>query len=68
MIERNFLIEFRRVTESNWKNCAIDPHIYGFQFQAGTKWNPGLSENSIEAYERNLDLRFPNDFKAFSAQ
>lgn len=65
MIDSDFLNEFKRVTESKWKNCAIDPHIYGFQFQAGTKWNPGLSEANIEAYERNLNLSFPNDFKVF---
>jgi SMI1/KNR4 family protein SUKH-1 len=65
MIDSDFLIEFKRVTELNWKSCAIDPQIYGFQFQAGTKWNPGLSENSIEAYESDLCISFPHDFKAF---
>jgi hypothetical protein len=65
MIDSDFLIEFKRVTELNWKDCLIDPQIYGLQFRAGTKWNPGLSANTIEAYEGDLCVRFPHDFKTF---
>jgi hypothetical protein len=51
MIDRQFLSEFKRLTESRWQQAAIDPHIYGFQFQPGTKWNPGLPPEAIDAYE-----------------
>jgi hypothetical protein len=64
MIVRDFLGELKRVTESSWKYGAINPHVYGFQFQSGTKWNPGLSETHISDYEDILRVRFPHDFKA----
>ena len=43
----------------------IDPNIYGFQIQRGTRWYPGLSEDKIVEYENVLGVRFPDDFKIF---
>lgn len=60
-----FLTEFRRATEAKWHDLAIDPALYGFQFQTGTRWNPGLSDQQIAAYQDLLGVRFPNDFRAF---
>jgi hypothetical protein len=65
MIDSQFLLEFRHETEEKWRKQAIDPRIYGFQFQAGTRWNPGLSYEQILAYENKVCIRFPSDFKAF---
>ena len=64
MLDNNFLAEFKRVTELNWSTYSIDPTIYGFQFQPGTRWNPGLSDQKITEYEEVLAVRFPNDFRA----
>lgn len=60
-----FLAEFKRVTEPTWRNRAINPQVYGFQFQPGTRWNPGLPDEQIAAYEGLLGVRFPRDFHAF---
>jgi hypothetical protein len=65
MLSNSFLAEFKRVTEAKWHERPINPNIYGFQFQQGTRWNPGLSENKIAAYENVLGVRFPYDFQAF---
>jgi hypothetical protein len=65
MMNSEFLPEFRRKTEEHWRQHSIDPSIYGFQFQAGTRWNAGLSDEQILAYENAVSIRFPLDFKAF---
>jgi hypothetical protein len=65
MLTNNFLAEFKRATEAKWRELPIDPALYGFQFQPGTLWNPGLSNQQIAAYQHSLDVRFPNDFHAF---
>ena len=65
MISTDFLMEFRRATEAKWREKSIDPTIYGFQFQRGTRWNEGLSDEMVREYEMVLRVRFPHDFKAF---
>ena len=67
MIDRDFLSELKRATESKWRNADIDHHLSAFQFQRGTKWNPGLSAEAIAEYENALQARFPDDFRAFLA-
>jgi len=58
-----FLIEFKRQTEAHWQEKGINPAIYGFQFQHGTRWNKGLTANEIASYELALGVKFPRDFK-----
>ena len=65
ILTNDFLTEFRRATEAKWHDLTIDPGLYGFQFQTGTRWNPGLSDQQIAAYQDLLGVRFPNDFDAF---
>lgn len=65
MLGSDFLPEFKRATEAKWRERPINPRIYGFQFQPGTRWNPGLSDDKIAEYENVLGVRFPYDFRAF---
>ncbi len=62
-IDDDFLAFFKRETEAYWKDIEINPCVYGYQFQSGTRWNAGLNTSEIEAYENALGTRFPNDFK-----
>lgn len=62
-LDRQFLEQFKRETEARWSTAKTDPQLYGFQFQPGTRWNRGLSEAQILAYEHALKLRFPDDFR-----
>jgi hypothetical protein len=64
LLEREFLREFRDVTQAKWREKAIDRKIYGFQFQKGTRWNPGLTEEAIREYERALRALFPDDLRS----
>jgi SMI1 / KNR4 family (SUKH-1) len=65
MLSRDFLLEFKKATELNWSRQSINPAVYGFQFQRGTRWNPGLSTAEITEYENLLGVQFPLDFRAF---
>jgi hypothetical protein len=42
MITDQFLQTLKQTTEARWQQRAINRQIYGFQFQPGTHWNPGL--------------------------
>jgi SMI1/KNR4 family protein SUKH-1 len=65
MLSSDFLAKFKHATEARWQARPINPHIYGFQFQRGTRWNPGLSDDKIAEYENVLGVRFPYDFRTF---
>ena len=65
MISVEFLSEFKRETEERWRKKSLEPEIYGFQFQAGTRWLPGLPDKQIQAYENEVYVHFPSDFAAF---
>jgi hypothetical protein len=65
MITDGFLQTLKQTTESRWQNRAIHRQVYGFQFQAGTRWNPGLDEGTIAEYEASLGVKFPDDFRTF---
>ena len=60
----DFLAGLKQVTEARWGEQSPNPAVYGFQFQRGTRWNPGLSDSHITEYERTLEVSFPSDFKA----
>ena len=63
LIDNEFLLEFKRQTEARWEHEDINPGIYGFQFQRGTRWNRGLTDADIEMYQADLGVQFPTDFK-----
>jgi hypothetical protein len=65
LLSRKFLAEFRGATEGTWGQRSINPTISGFQFQPGTRWNPGLSDEEVAQYETVLGVRLPHDFRAF---
>ena len=65
MLTRDFLVDFKTATEQRWSQHSIDPAIFGFQFQRGTLWNPGLSDREIAEYEHVVGVRFPHDFRVF---
>ncbi len=63
MLDKEYLAEFKRKTETRWETAQINPGIYGFQFIKGTKWNPGLKPAQITQFEEALSVRFPTDFR-----
>jgi len=65
MLTDDFLSDFKRATEAGWSERSVNPTLYGFQFQRGTRWNAGLPDEQISEYEQALEVRFPHDFKSF---
>lgn len=65
MLTADFLMEFKRATEVKCREKSIDPTLYGFQFQRGTRWNEGLSAEMVSEYEIVLRVQFPHDFRKF---
>lgn len=63
MISKAFLQRFKLQTEHYWAQREINPIVYGFQIQRGTRWNDGLTETEITDYEGVLNVRFPEDFR-----
>jgi hypothetical protein len=64
MIDKQFLANFKRATEAKWATQSINPTIFGSQFQRGPRWLPGLSNEQIASYEREVGIHFPHDFRA----
>lgn len=57
------LARFKERTEASWANAELEPRVFGYQIQRGTRWNPGLSTGEIDAYERALGVVFPAAFR-----
>lgn len=62
-IDDQFLKRLKSHTETHWVQATIKPGGYGFRFQRGTLWNPGLADLQITEYEKTLHVRFPDDFR-----
>jgi len=65
MLNSDFYVSFKRASEEKWRNISIRSSFWGFQIQAGTQWNPGLSEKKIDQYESDVNVSFPSDLRAF---
>ena len=65
LIDRDFIASFKQSTEGLWSALVINPGLYGFQFQKGTRWNPGLSEIQIDQYEKELGFGLSSDLRLF---
>jgi hypothetical protein len=64
MLPREFLLTFKATTEKYWRERTVNAQVSGFQFQQGTRWNPGLSDAAIAEYENSVSIRFPTDLKS----
>ena len=54
---------FKINTERLWEDPEICLDTYGYQIQAGTKWNPGLKYQEIQSFEQKLGFRLPWNYK-----
>jgi hypothetical protein len=68
----HFLNWFRARTEATWSTYRprtfedyVAAGVGGSDWQRGTRWAGGLSEEQIEQIERRWSLRFPPDYRLF---
>jgi hypothetical protein len=62
---KDFFQWLKSESENYWQTIEINSGIYGFQIRQETKWLPGLSENEIVGYEKELGFQFPEIYKEF---
>ncbi len=55
----------KQETETYWKDAKLKDDIYGFQIQAGTRWNEGLSDAEIASFEKKMGFAFPPIYKLY---
>ncbi len=60
-----FFVWLKQETEAYWKDIKLKDEIYGFQIQAGTRWNPGLNDDEIARYEKDMGFAFPPIYKLY---
>jgi hypothetical protein len=65
MLEIDSVLAFKSASEEKWRTTSIKDTVWGFQIQAQTRWNPGLTDEAIRQYEDALDASFHQDFKTF---
>jgi hypothetical protein len=53
-----------QLQKKKWRNTSIKG-TWGFQIQAQTRWNPGLTDKTVMQYEVAVGASFPPDFKTF---
>jgi hypothetical protein len=56
---------FKEFSEEAWKTAELNPDVYGFQIQKNSKWNKGLSEDELEKFQQELNIKFPESLKNF---
>ncbi len=61
----NFFTAIKHLSEKYWSECDINPDIFGFQIQNGTKWKKGLAENELADFQAELNIEFPEELKNF---
>jgi len=65
MLDIDPVLAFKSASEEKWGRTSIKNTVWGFQIQAHTRWNPGLTDEAIRQYEIAVDASFHPDFKTF---
>lgn len=60
-MEKKDWTEFKTLTEKKFESSIIEK-CWGFQIQAHTKWNKGLTKNEIHNPEQLFGFKFPIDY------
>jgi hypothetical protein len=65
MSQEQFFPWLKQESEKYWSSIGLKDFIYGFQVQAGTRWNEGLTEEEIARFEGDIGFEFPSIYKRF---
>ena len=60
-----FFQDLKIKSEAYWATVELDAATYGFQTQKNTKWNMGLSEASIDAFEKEMGFQFSEGLRNY---
>jgi hypothetical protein len=59
----DFFETVKRESEIYWATTDINKRLYGYQIQRSTKWKDGLTNNQIDDFEKNLNIKFPKGLR-----
>ena len=65
MLDIDSVLAFKSASEEKWRNTSIKGAVWGFQIQAQTRWNPGLTDETVTQCEVAVGASFHPDFKTF---
>jgi len=65
MLDIDSFLAFKSASEERWARIPIKDTVWGFQIQARTRWNSGLTDDAIAQYEEAISTSFHPDFKTF---
>jgi hypothetical protein len=60
-----FLTSFKDQSEKHFAALELDKDAYGLQHQKGTRWRPGLTEQALCDFQREVGFEFPAELLAF---
>jgi hypothetical protein len=60
-----FMIWFKDRSEKHFADLELDREVSGFQFQKGTKWKKGLTDQEIFSFQKKLGFNFPKELIEF---
>jgi hypothetical protein len=66
--DQDYFKNLKQASEEKWRITSIRQDLWGFQFQPGTRWNSGLSDEGIARFETAVNARFPAVFRQFLRQ
>lgn len=58
-------LEFKKISEREFKYIELEGGLFGYQMQPGTKWNKGLSDDQIRKLEEKFGFKLSNDYRDF---
>lgn len=61
----DFMPWFKDHSERHFATLEVDKKAYGLQHQKGTTWRPGLTEDELLAFQREVGFDFPAELCAF---
>ncbi|RZK22880.1 MAG: SMI1/KNR4 family protein [Hymenobacter sp.] len=60
-----FIALFKDQSEKHFAELELDKDAYGLQHQKGTRWRPGLTEQELLDFQREVGFDFPAELLAF---
>ncbi len=60
-----WILNFIKKTTQIWESRRLNPRIFGYQIQPGTKWLEGIKEKEIQELETRLGFNFPEEIRHF---
>lgn len=62
---QDFMVWFKNQSEFFFEKLELDKDISGLQPQKNTKWRPGLTDEELNSFQKQLGFNFPEELIEF---